>query len=253
MVSLSSSPCPGRQSPVYTTSTRRYHPRVMETTLHRQLKEFYCSQVMAREVRVGEYRIDAVVDGRLIEIQHASLGALKHKVPALLRQHSVVVVKPLAAHKTILRRDRKNGPVVSRRTSPRHERLLDLFQDLVHFIGVFPHPRLTIEVLLTEQEEHRLRKSRRKRWCKDYCVDDRCLIAINSRHVLQTAADLADLLPPVLPDPFTTADLAAAAQIPRWLAQKMAYCLKQCGGVTCTGKRGNAWLYCRTGDIRSAA
>jgi hypothetical protein len=225
----------------------------METTLHRQLKEFYCGDPQAREVRVQDYRIDAVVEGALIEIQLASLSALKRKVPVLLREHSVVVVKPLAAHKTIFRRDRKNGPVTSRRVSPRHETLLDLFQDLVHFIEVFPQPRLSLEVLLTEQEEDRVRRVRRRRRSKDYRIEDRRLIGIHSRHILKTADDLAELLPEGLPEPFTTADISRAAKIPRWLAQKMAYCLRRMGAIALEGKQKNALLYKRVKTGRAAA
>jgi hypothetical protein len=118
-----------------------------------------------------------------------------------------------------------------------------MFQDLVHFIKVFPHPRLTLEVLLTEQEETRIPK--RKRWfrSKDYSVADRRLVAIRSRHTFRTAADLCQLLPVGLDAPFTTADVAREARIPRWLAQKMAYCLRQTGGITIVGKRHNAVLY----------
>lgn len=225
----------------------------METTLHRQLKEFYCGDALAREVCVGEYRIDAVVDGNLIEIQLASLGALKRKVPVLLERFRVIVVKPLAAHKTILKRDRANGPIKSRRASPRHETLLDVFGDLVHFIEVFPHPRLSLEVLLTEQEEERIHRTRRRRRGKDFRVADRRLIGILSRHVLRTAADLSQLLPENLPEPFTTADLASAATIPRWLAQKMAFCLRRARVIELEGKRGNAFLYRRAADERAAA
>lgn len=225
----------------------------MESTLHRQLKEYYCGDELAREITVAGYRIDAVVEGRLIEIQSASLAALNRKVAALLPQYPVVVVKPLAAHKTIFRRDRKNGSVKSRRVSPRHQTLFDVFQELVHFVKVFPHPRLTLEVLLTEQEEDRVRKSRPRRWGKDYRVMDRRLTGIFSRHVLNTANDLANLLPLGLGESFTTADIARHAGIPRWLAQKMAYCLRQTGGIVCRGKQGHAVLYARTAEDRAAA
>lgn len=225
----------------------------METTLHRQLKEFYCGDAQAREVRVGDYRIDAVVDGALVEIQLASLSALKRKVPELLREHAVIVVKPLAAHKTISRRNGRNGPITNRRVSPRHETVLDLFQELVHFIDVFPHPRLTLEVLLTEQEEFRVHRARRWRRGRDYRIEDRRLLGIHDRHVLRTAADLARWLPPELPHQFTTLELARAAGIPRWLAQKMAYCLRKIGAITLCGKRRNAILYAHRADDRRAA
>ncbi len=225
----------------------------METSLHRELKEFYCDDHARREVSVRGYRIDAVVEGTLVEIQQASLAALREKTRALLETHSVIVVKPLSALKTIVRLKRRNGPVASRRTSPRHETIHDIFQDLVHFIAVFPHPRLTLEVLLTEQEETRVPK--RKRWfrSKDYTVADRRLVAVRSRHVFQTAADLAQLLPAGLDSQFTTADIARLAKIPRWLAQKMAYCLRRTGVITIAGKRRNAMLYALSPADRAAA
>ena len=239
--------------------SRRSSPRrpdigiVLETSLHRELKELYCDDDAGREVSVRGYRIDAVVGETLIEIQQASLAALRQKTRALLETHAVIVVKPLSALKTIVRLKRRNGPVARRRTSPRHETIHDIFQDLVHFIEVFPHPRLTLEVVLTEQEETRIPK--RKRWfrSKGYTVADRRLIAVRSRHVFQTASDLARLLPPGLDAQFTTADIARLARIPRWLAQKMAYCLRRTGAIAIAGKRRNAVLYALSPADRAAA
>lgn len=225
----------------------------METALHRELKEFYCDDATAREVRVHGYRVDALVEGVVIEIQQASLAALRRKVKVLLATHPVVVVKPLSALKTIIRLKRRNGPIASQRTSPQHATVYDVFHDLVHFIDVFPHPKLSLDVLLTEQEETRIPK--RKRWfrAKDYTVSDRRLVAIRTRHRFQTAAELGALLPPGLEATFTTADIARMAEIPRWLAQKMAYCLRQIGAITVAGKRGNALLYAVTTCDRTAA
>jgi hypothetical protein len=225
----------------------------VETSLHRELKAFYCDDDAGREVLVRGFRIDAVVEGTLVEIQQASLAALRKKTRSLLETHTVVVVKPLSALKTIVRLKRRNGPVASRRTSPRHESMYDIFQDLVHFVDVFPHPRLTLEVLLTEQEETRIPK--RKRWfrSKDHVVADRRLVAIRSRRAFRTAADLAQLLPAGLEQHFTTADISGLAKIPRWLAQKMAYCLRQTGGITIAGKRRGAILYARASPETAAA
>ena len=44
-------------------------------------------------------------------------------------------------------------------------------------------------------------------------------------------------------EPFTTADIASKADIPHWLAQKMAYCLRKMGAVATVGKQGNTLLY----------
>lgn len=216
----------------------------METSLHRELKGLYGVTSASQEVAVAGYRIDAVVGTELIEVQQASLGALRRKVANLLEFHDVRVVKPLAARTYLVRRDRANGPVVSTRYSPRRETLLDLFLDLVHFVPVFPHPRLTLELLLTEQEEHRLpARRRRRRWNCDYRVEDRQLRAVLSSTILRTADDLWGLIPGDVPSPFTTANLAESASVPRWQAQKIAYCLRLAGAAVEVGKQGNARVY----------
>ena len=224
----------------------------METTLHRQLKELYAPDASLQEVQVDGYRIDAVADGRLIEIQFSSLGAIRTKIRTLLKTHDVLVVKPLAARKYLIKRNRKQGKIVSERYSPKRQTVYDLFDDLVHFVDVFPHPRLTLEVVLTEQEEHRVAARKRRVRSKDHRTVDRTLRSVQDRLELRTTGDLLALLPENLPEPFLTEDIARLAGIPRWLAQKMAYCLRKTGAVTIAGKRGNAVLY-RAGTVGEAA
>jgi hypothetical protein len=192
---------------------------------------------------VNGFRIDAIAGGRLIEIQSAPLAAIRRKVAALLERHRVLVVKPLAARTLIVKRARRRGPVKSQRYSPARAGLLDVFAELVHFIDVFPHPRLDLEILLVEQEEHR-RPAPKRRWrSKGFRVDDRRLLSVNERLCLSTAGDLAALLPAGLPAAFTTSDIARAAGIPRWLAQKAAYCLRKSGALASIGKQRGAVVY----------
>ena len=70
----------------------------MATLLHQQLKQHYVSDSDRHEVAFGAFRIDAV-DRRvhLIEIQCASLSAIRDKIRTLVEDHQVIVVKPLAA------------------------------------------------------------------------------------------------------------------------------------------------------------
>lgn len=225
----------------------------METTLHRQLKALYCDETAQQEVRLEGFRIDAVNDGRLVEIQYGSLAAIRAKVQQLVKQHDVLVVKPLAARKHLVTRRRKRGPIVRARYSPSRATGYDLFEDLVHFVDVFPHPRLTLEVLLTEQEEQRV-VCRKRRWhSKGYRVEDRVLRCVHSRLRFRTAEDLLMLLPDGLPEPFSTEDLSRRADIPRWLAQKMAYCLRKTGAADVVAKRSNALLYRSPPRQRAAA
>jgi hypothetical protein len=221
---------------------RQQKKSVMESTLHRDLKMLYGGSMDDVEVQVDGFRIDAVAGGTLYEIQQASLGALREKVRSLLENHSVVVVKPIACRKLLIRRAIKAGPVVSSRYSPKRESLFDLFVDFVYFVDVFPHQRLTVEVVLTEQEEHRITRVRRRHG-PDYRVEDRRLHQVVSTHTLRTLADLRALLPTSLVSPFTTEDLAREAKISRHVAQKMAYCLRKTGAVDCLGKKGRSVLY----------
>ena len=217
----------------------------METTLHRQLKALYAGSEARVEERVGGYRIDAIRAGELIEIQHGGLAAIRGKVSRLLEAHPVLVVKPLVARKHLVKLSKRGGREISRRLSPKQAGLLDLFHELVYFTRVFPHPRLTLHVPLVEVEERRYPgHGRRRRWRKDdFLVEDQRLLAVQTVHTFRTAADLLALLPTKLPQPFHTGHLADALAINRWVAQRIAYCLRQTGAAAVCGKAGNAVLY----------
>ncbi len=217
----------------------------METSLHRELKSLYADETARVEVRIGKYRIDAVVGDELIEIQHGPLTAIRDKIRKLLEEHPVRVVKPIVAGKLLVKQKRKGGKIVERRRSPKQGTIWDLFHELIHFTRVFPHPRLSLEVPLVEVEEWRYPGHGRRRWRRkgDHQVLDQRLLGIREVHHFRTAADLARLLPADLPDPFHTGHLADGAGIDRWVAQRVAYCLRHMGSTRQVGKRGNAWLY----------
>lgn len=217
----------------------------METSLHRQLKELYAAGSAQIEARLGSYRIDVLAENQLVEIQHGSLAAIRDKIAALLREHRVLVVKPIVARKSIVRLDRKGGRVLGRRSSPKRGSTIDLFHELVYFTRVFPHRNLTLEVPLVEIDEYRYPgHGRRRRWRRnDFVVEDQKLVQISEVHRFETGEDLVRLLPEELPSPFHTADLAEMLAIPRWIAQRMAYCFRQMNISRQVGKLGNACLY----------
>src|SRR5580658_6328509 len=173
----------------------------METSLHRELKLLYAGCEARSEVSLAGYRIDAVARGRLIEIQHGALGAIRDKIRHLLQSHRVTIVKPIIAAKVLVKQSEKGGQVLARRLSPKRGQLLDLFDELVHFTNVFPHHGLTLEVLLVEVEEWRYPgHGRRRRWREnDHEVEDQRLVAIYGKHRLKTVADLARLVRCPLP------------------------------------------------------
>lgn len=215
----------------------------METKLHRQLKELYAATASQIEVRFEGYIIDAIShNGELIEVQHAPLGSIRRKCEDLLELHPLRVVKPLIERKWIVGLKNKSGPILRKRLSPKKGRLIDIFVELTHFVPVFPHPRLTLEIPLIDTEEWRYPVTRR--WGKQFRVQDQYLLDVRQTIRLRTATDLLTLLPiESLPEFFHTQDLAKSLACPRWLAQKIAYCLRQTQLTKVVGKNGNAIIY----------
>ena len=219
--------------------------RAMETSLHRQLKEYYARSEARYEVPVDGFRIDVVNGKILVEIQHGSLAAIRDKLRQLLKRHTVHVVKPIVARKCLVKQSRKGGREKSRRWSPKRRKILSIFDELVYFTKVFPHKRLTLHVPLVEVEELRYPGHGRRRWRRatDFEVEDQQLTEIVEEVSFRTLGDLCRLLPENLPSPFHTGDLAEQLAVERMVAQRMAYCLREMKALRTVGKQGNAWLY----------
>jgi hypothetical protein len=217
----------------------------MESSLHRTLKERYAAGGSGRpEVVVQGFRIDAVDEaGRLVEVQSGALGPLRGKLRRLLPAHRIRIVKPVILNRRIVRRSRPDGPVVSARRSPKRGALVDLFDDLIGVVRVFPHSNLEIEVLGIAVEEMRVA---RRRW-PGYRVVDRCLVDVRETTLLVEAGDLWRLLPGICDgqEPFTTRELSLQLDRPVRFAQRVAYCLRCTGAARVVGKRGNRLVYVR--------
>ena len=217
----------------------------METSLHRQLKQLYAVEGAGQEIRLGKFRIDVVRGEQLIEIQHGSLAAIRTKIEYLLPKYQVLVVKPLVVRKHLVQCSEKDGPEESRRLSPKKGSILSLFDELIYFARVFPHPNLILETPLVEIEEWRFAgHGRRRRWRRnDFQVADQKLVQLISVERFRTSSDLLRLIPRTLPSPFHTGHLADSMGIRRWVAQRIAYCLRHTRAVKTVGKSGNSHLY----------
>ena len=73
------------------------------------------------------------------------------------------------------------------------------------------------------------------------------LLGITGRFPFSGPDDLAHLLPPSLPEPFTTADMAALLGRPRRVAQQLAYCLRAVGVIEAVDAQGRGVAYRLTG------
>jgi len=181
----------------------------------------------------------------LIEIQTRNLSAIRGKLAKLLTTHAVRVVYPISQEKWIVRLADDERSQLGRRRSPKRQAIEDLFEELVAIPKLFTNPRFSLEVLLIQEDEVRRRDPRRGRRRKGWTVHERRLVGVVEHRLLSTPADVADLIPPGLPSVFTTSHLAKASDRPLWLAQKMAYCLRQMGVIKSVGKCGNSLVYRR--------
>lgn len=216
-----------------------------ETPLHAALKRELAPAGSRFEVDVDGYVVDAVADGLLIEIQTRNVSGMREKLGALVPQHRLRLVLPVAERKWIVRclEDGRR----TRRRSPKRGHAADVFRELVSIPQLLAHPNFEVEVALTEQEELR-RFEAGKAWRrKGWVVVDRTLLAVGERRLLRSPRDLLGFLPDALPEAFTTADLAGAAGMARRTAQQAAYCMAALELLTPVGKRGNARIYRRAG------
>ena len=214
-----------------------------EKPLHAALKEWYAHEEDAFEVEVDGYVIDVVSAAHLVEIQTGPCAPLKTKLRTLVPQHAMRLVIPIAREKWLVKLPKEPGGKVRRRKSPKRGRVEELFKELVSFPDLICHENFSLEVLLIQEEEVR-RHVPGRRWRRNgWVTEERRLLAVVERRLFTGPQDLLALVPTTLPAQFTTADLAAAMQIPRWLAQKAAFCLRNMDAIAQIGKRGNAYLY----------
>ncbi len=214
-----------------------------EKPLHASLKQWYARPGDKTEVPVDGFVIDLMRADLLIEVQTRGFSALKRKLTELLEGgHRVRIVHPIPANKWIVKVD-ADGSVLDRRLSPKHGKLVDVFSELVSIPDLLAHPHLSIDVILTAEEEYR-RHSPGRSWRRQgWSVEERRLLEVLETGLISSANDLAALLPPGLPTPFTTADLAADLGRPRRIAQQMTYCLRIAEVIEAVGKTGNAVQY----------
>jgi hypothetical protein len=149
-----------------------------ENSLHAALKAAIAQPGDRFEVPVDGYVIDIVRGDQLIEIQTANFAAMKRKLAKLTRKHRVHLVHPIAAEKWIVKYGPDGETWLDRRRSPRHGTVFDVFRELVSFPHLLRDGSLTLEVLLTHEEEIRVNDGRGSWRRQGWSIADRVLVDI---------------------------------------------------------------------------
>ncbi|HEY9077032.1 MAG TPA: hypothetical protein VIO61_10900 [Anaerolineaceae bacterium] len=214
-----------------------------ESELHSALKSF-CAQPGDRfEVNVEGYFVDVLRGNLLIEIQTGSFHHLKPKLFALLENHPIRIVYPIAVGRWIEKRSAEDNQLIERRKSPKIGRIEQIFTEMDSFPGLILHPNLEIQVVLINDVVVRINDGKGSWRRKGWRTIDRRIESILSEKVFSKPEDFLELLPQGLPAVFSRRELAVAMKAPLLTAQKMVYCLHRMGMLSITRKHGRTLYY----------
>jgi len=213
-----------------------------EGPLHAAIKAALAQPGDRMEVPVGRFVIDLVrADGELVEVQTGGFTPLGPKLDALLDDHRIRIVYPVAAQRRIIRVS-ADGELTTARRSPRRAGLMEVFDKLVAFPSLLTHPHLTLEVLLLSEDHVRAdRPVRTGRRTRD--PGERRLVEVLDRVELSGPDDILRSLPALPPGPFSTREFASIVGCNVLLAQRALYCLRMIGIVEAAGRRGRTPLH----------
>jgi hypothetical protein len=216
-----------------------------ENPLHKALKEWCAGPEAEFEVPLEGYIIDAIIDGVLVEVQTRNFGKMRRKLEKLLESHPVRLVHPVSFEKWIVRLD-LDGEQLSRRKSPKRGRIEEVFSELVAFPKLMAERNFSLEVAVIQEEEIRIVDGKRRRRGRDFTRDERRLVKVLDSKLFMHPRDMAALIPDCVGEPFTTNDIAKARSIPKFMAQKMAYCLREMGAIVALGRKKTGIQYMRS-------
>ncbi len=229
----------GRQIDPQTNGIGLYN----EGWLHSSLKKLYSTPSARFEVKIDGFVVDIAQNGLLVEIQTGSFYRLKRKLSNLLDSYRIKVVYPLPVEKTIVVLDRDRERVLYRRRSPKKGSAIDIVDQLVYILPHLYSSRLSLEVLLTREEEVRSDDGQGSWRRRGRSILGRRLLEIIETRRFTGPRDYGKLLPSDLPTHFTNRDLSQHMGISRSKATKLTYCLRHLGLLEISHKEGRSLVF----------
>lgn len=218
--------------------------RLGEKTLHAALKRYFEPDTVLHEVKVGRYVADIHNESGITEIQTRDLGKLRNKLTAFLEEHPVTVVYPMPAKKWLIWIDGE-GALSKPRKSPKAAIPAQCLVELYKLKPQFLHPNFRLCVVMLELEEYRLQNGWGNGGKRGSTRHDRIPLRLTSVHHFDCPADYAQLIPSQLAEPFTAKEFGKATGLPPKGASAAMTVLRTLDLVELTGKRKQAFLYCR--------
>ncbi|NLP34070.1 MAG: hypothetical protein GX359_02625 [Clostridiales bacterium] len=217
-----------------------------EKTVHLCLKNYLAPDCSHHEVKVDRYVADICNEHGIFEIQTRSFDKLRRKLKAFLAYSPVTIVYPIHRTKWIRWINPQNGEISPPRKSPKTGKPYAIFPELYKIKNYLTHPNLRIHIILMDTEEYRLLDGWSKDRKKGATQCDRIPLELVDEICISDLSDYRSLVPDVLEEPFTSKDYKKVAGISISNAQVALNILSFLGIVKRIGKKGNAYLYCRT-------
>lgn len=214
-----------------------------EKALHAVIKHYLATETSWHEQKFGRHVVDIFTGERIFEIQTRQFNKLRAKLTTLLPRYPVTIVYPIPARKWLVWLDPQNGEISKPRLSPRRGRFNDVFFELYRIKPFLSDPNLSLLILQIDLEEYRLLNG----WSDDRkrgsWRNDRLPLRLEGELFIAGPTDYSRLLPPDLPDSYTSAGFAKAAQMGDRQAQTAINVLLSLGVVEICGKDGRRRLY----------
>ncbi|MDR3020277.1 MAG: hypothetical protein LBU66_05170, partial [Treponema sp.] len=207
-----------------------------ESSLHRALKFEYAGAGGKTEAAAFSFVADGITkSGEYIEVQTGSFAPLKKKVTALSKGAKIRIIHPIAVTKILevysptKTKGEKYGKLLYRRKSPLKGTLWNLFDALIHAPELPLVKGVTIEAVLADITEIRVKDGKGSWRRKGISIKDRCLTCWRECIVFSKKSDYLTFIPFKKNEEFTTTLLAARASTDKHTARKALYVLTKIG------------------------
>ena len=222
-----------------------------ESSLHKHLKYRYAENGRT-EINRGSFVYDGQRDdGELIEVQTGSFAPLKNKIASLTKKEKIRIIHPIIINSYIELYDAE-GNFIKKRKSPKKGCAWDIFNALIYAPQLPLNPRLKLELIFLDIIEKRKDDGKGSWRRKGVSIEDKVPISWHESIILKKLSDYHQFIP-LEEELFTVKDLQAKTRISQSLARKCLYVLKKIGIIEQAGKKGNAYVYKKSGRLKPTA
>ena len=222
-----------------------------EKTVHAFLKNLYMPDPSMQEIPLGKYVADIFDGNTVTEIQTRNFAVLRRKLDSFLPLCPVRVVYPVVCSLSVVWTDPETGAASSPRKSPKHGKPTDALHELWQIRDYLTNPELTVEIVLLNAEEYRIRNGRGPEKKKGGTKADRVPTELVEILRFERPEDYRIFLPDTLPDKFSAPEYGKAAGLRQRQAYSAVHVLESLGligrapkdDVPKGGKKRTATLY----------